>query len=231
MLKLLLILFLFTNAYAADKVINPNVKVKEDAGGKYFEGKNGKRFEMQEFALTSQYTHQKPIINEAKILDDEEKDLVKKTLKENGRRLIMKELKPAKNDYHHDFDRGTVEYTPKNRNYSFHKVIIPDGTVVKNCNFTQKNPDTQAIQGENLVFIECNLVNNAINPSWTLINSNRAQIKRIKKSEEDLGGGRKKIIISHQAKDKNGVWSEVQEDYEETNNTDDYNLAILRLNE
>jgi len=109
-------------------------------------------------------------------------DKVNKKYKE-GRKLIHKELKPAKNDYKNDKDRGTVYYNPeignpfdptkkKARNYSFHKVIIPDGTIVEEeINFSQAEPHTDAIIGENLTFRRCNLVNVEIHPSWILDNS------------------------------------------------------------
>ena len=92
-------------------------------------------------------------------------------------------VEPAKNDYVDDYDRGTVYFTtelrkdgtPKNRNYSFQKVIIPDGTEIRECNFTQRNPKTQAIQGKNLTFIDCNLVNNVIDPSWKLESCNTCE--------------------------------------------------------
>lgn len=82
--------------------------------------------------------------------------------------LIHRELKPKKNDYENDFKRGTVEYTERCSNYSFHKVVIPDGSVINEKNFTQAAPDTEAIIGENLIFNDCNLCNVLINPSWQL---------------------------------------------------------------
>lgn len=191
----------------------------------------GKKFLTTDMPLTSEWTHRKPVILETKILDVDEQEVVEFSLKGNGRRLIFNELKPVKNDYHHDFDRGTVYYTPLNRNYSFHKVIIPDGTVVRNSNFTQKNSDTIAIEGKNLTFIDCNLVNNAIDPSWILQESNIAQIKRIKKSEISQVDGSIKIIISHQVKQKNGTYLEVAEDEEVTNDIDSYNAVIGRLSQ
>ena len=180
MLVIICVILFSTRIASADKVINPNVKIKEDAAGnKYFEGKNGTKFGMKEIKLTEEFTHQKPVIDEMKFLDDEEKDLVEKSLKENGRRLISAELKPAKNDYQNDWDRGTVEFNFRkgrnilgdevfeSSNYSFHKIVIPDGTILHDINFSQKNPHTQAIQGKNLYFIQCNLYNVEIDPSWT----------------------------------------------------------------
>ena len=196
----------------------------------FFHSASGRKFTVINIPLLSTWTHRKPNIADTKILDADERAVVEFSLKENGRRLIFDKLKPVKNDYQHDFDRGTVYYTSLNRNYSFHKVIIPNGTVVRNSNFTQKNSDTIAIEGKNLTFIDCNLVNNAIDPSWILQGSNIAQIKRIKKSEILQVDGSIKIIISHQVKQKNGTYLEVAEDEEVTNDIDSYNLAILRLN-
>lgn len=82
--------------------------------------------------------------------------------------LIHRELKPKKNDYQNDFKRGTVDYNERCSNYSFHTVVIPDGLVINEKNFSQAAPDTDAIVGENLVFNECNLCNVLINPSWQL---------------------------------------------------------------
>jgi len=117
----------------------------------------------------------KPSIETSKLLSAEEKPQVKEFL--IGKAHI--EAIPAKNDYVDDKHRGTVHFNDergnmfdksalKMRNYSFHKVIIPDGTVVEGCNFTQAEPHTEAIQGKNLVFKQCNLKNVEIDPSWTL---------------------------------------------------------------
>lgn len=173
----------------------------------------------------------KPNIAEDKLLTAEESKQVKmalwnegladdknKVLKE-GRKLIFTELMPAKNDYKHDFDRGTVFYTDKNRNYSYSKVIIPDGTVVRNCNFTQRKPYTQAIQGKNLQLIDCNLTNNTVDPTW-IINGKQGiaevtQIDRTIKSKV-VDGDKTHLIISHKVKEDkpNGEFVEVNEDEE-----------------
>lgn len=216
---------MFSVCYADDLV-----KVKYDKTKPKYIDKNNKHYSIQEIQLVSDYAVKKPVIDEAKILDDAEKDVVEFSLKENGRRLVHKELRHAKNDYKNDFERGTVEYNPKCRNYSFHKVIIPDGTVVRDTNFTQKEPHSQAIQGKNLTFIDCNLVNVEKDPTWIIQGSNNCQIKRIKKSEEDLAGGSKKIIISHQVEGEDRKFIEVSEDLETTSDADSYNLLILRLN-
>lgn len=224
---LLLFLLIPIICFAQDKV-----EIIKSGGKDSYKDKSGKIYQTIEIPLVSTYSYKKPIIGETKILTKDEQDVVEFSLKENGRKLVHKELRHAKNDYKNDFDRGTVEYTPKCRNYSFHKVVIPDGTVIKESNFTQKEPFTQAIEGKNLTFIDCNLVNIKRDTTWILQGSNNTQIKRIKKREEDLGGGKKKIIISHQVIDneQKGIFTEVTEDEEITDNVDSYALAILRLN-
>jgi hypothetical protein len=133
-----------------------------------------------------EFTLSKPNISDTKILTKSEQRQVEIALKESGCRLIHIELKPAKNDYFDDHFRGTVEYTPKCRNYSFHKVIIPDGTTIKEANFTQREIDTLAIEGKDLVFKECNLVNNIIDPSWKLESCNTCQVDFAKREVEEL---------------------------------------------
>jgi len=214
--------------FAQDIKLTLKDKVKME--GNTYKDKDNKVYAITEVPLISTYVYKKPVISETKTLTDSKKDVVEFSLKENGRKLVHKELRHVKNDYKNDFDRGTVEYTPKCRNYSFHKVIIPDGTTVRNANFTQKEPHTPAIQGKNLAFIDCNLINIEIDPTWIMQGSNNCQIKRIKKSEKDLGNGIKEIIISHQVEGKDGKFTEVSEDVETTYDADSYNLAILRLN-
>ena len=119
---------------------------------------------------------EKPDIDPEKILDENEQILVKDALWNDDVKLIFKELVPAKNDYTDAYDRGTVKYTEKNRNYSFCKVIIPEGTTVRDCNFTQRISGTEAIQGEDLIFIDCNLVNCIVNPKWTVIDCNTSEV-------------------------------------------------------
>lgn len=224
------LLFMCGVCFAEDKVLNEKVKIKEDAVyKKYFEGKNGSKYDMEEKALTSKFILQKPVIDNAKLLNDEEKELVENSLKNNGRKLIHQKLKPVKNDYNNDFDRGTVEYTSRCRNYSFHKVVIPDNTVIYDTNFTQRTPFTEAIIGDNLKFINCNLTNIKIDNSWILEGSGNAQVRNIKKSESDLQGECKKILISHQVYDGK-IYREVNENEEIARDTDEYNLIIQRLN-
>ena len=82
-------------------------------------------------------------------------------------------------DYRNDLHRGTIEFDPSWRNYSYHTVRIPDGTTVTKSNFSQIAPLTEAIVGRNLTFIECNLVNVQTHDDWTIIHSNTAQIDRV----------------------------------------------------
>jgi hypothetical protein len=166
----------------------------------------------------------KPNIVEDKLLTEEESKQVKtalwncglvdetnKVVKE-GRKLIFEQAKPAKNDYKHDYDRGTIHFTielrkdgtPLLRNYSFHKVIIPDGTTIKECNFSQRKADTEAISGKNLTFIECNLVNNKIDPTWTIECCNISQHKREITKQTDLEDGGTELEVTISFKDKDG---------------------------
>jgi len=117
----------------------------------------------------------KPAIESSKLLTESERVQVKEYIK--GKCHI--EAIPAKNDYVDDKHRGTLlfneekgnPFAPKKlkmRNYSFHKVIIPDGTVIEGVNFTQAEPHTAAIEGKNLTFRQCNLKNVEIDKSWKL---------------------------------------------------------------
>ena len=114
-------------------------------------------------------------IDSAKVLTTAEQVQVKEYLR--GKAHI--EAIPAKNDYEDEKHRGTLHFNTekgnpfnpealKMRNYSYHKILIPDGTTVKGCNFTQVEPHTVAISGQNLTFVECNLKNVEIDNSWTL---------------------------------------------------------------
>jgi hypothetical protein len=136
--------------------------------------------------LTDNFTLRKPDIETTKVLSKAEQDTVEIALKTQGRILIHPDLKPAKNDYEGDFQRGSVVFNPKCRNYSFHKTVIADGSVIENKNFTQRTPNTLAIVGKNLTFKECNLVNNVIDKSWTLVCCNTAQVdfEKIEKEVE-----------------------------------------------
>lgn len=151
----------------------------------------------------------KPAISSTKILTEVEQVQVKEYI--TGKTHI--EAIPAKNDYVDEFNRGTVYFNAekgnpfnqealKMRNYSFHKVIIPDGTEVKGVNFTQKEPHTVAIVGKNLTFIECNLKNVEIDPTWTLIDCLSIHAKEVEIVEKD------KTFISFQV-EKDGKFVEV----------------------
>ena len=87
--------------------------------------------------------------------------------------LCLRVVRPA--DYDNDLKRGTVEYMADWKNYAMHNVVIPDGTELRNCNFMQAIPNTAAITGLNLRFMDCNLVNCALDPSWVLERCNTAQ--------------------------------------------------------
>ena len=128
----------------------------------------------EDIILTPDFTLHKPDIDKIKKLSKDEQVQVENALKEQGRKLIHIELKPAKNDYEGDFDRGTVEYTPNCHNYSYHKVVMPDGTTIRETNFTQRTK-WQAIEGKNLIFESCNLVNVEIDPTWILKGCNTSE--------------------------------------------------------
>lgn len=162
------------------------------------------------------FTLSKLNIQSDKLLTKEEQLQVEDSLKNQGRKLISMYAKPAKNDYNHDFDRGTVFYTEDNYNYSYHKVIIPDGTIVEERNFFQKDPHTKAIKGKNLTFIECNLVNVEIDPSWIIQSCNTTQVMRVVK-EDVVDKGVTTRTISHQV-ERNGVFVE-EATYAEVLNT------------
>src|SRR3990167_9167589 len=81
-------------------------------------------------------------------------------------------------DYKDELDRGTVDYDPKWQNYSYHKVKIPSGTVVKDCNFAQKFKNTNCItitRGTDVTFIGFNLVNVVVDSKWILQGCNNTQ--------------------------------------------------------
>lgn len=88
---------------------------------------------------------------------------------------VTAEVRPA--DYRNDLDRGTVEYDPRWRNYSFHKVTIPRGARLVGCNFAQVAPDTPAltVAGNDATFEDCNLVNVRVDAGWKLVRCNTVQ--------------------------------------------------------
>ena len=81
--------------------------------------------------------------------------------------------------YAHDLRRGVIEYDPAWRNYSNHTVRIPPGTIVRGCNFTQNQPDTDAIiitgPPDSVTFIDCNLCNVRLRPGLIAQGCNTAQ--------------------------------------------------------
>jgi hypothetical protein len=179
----------------------------------------------------------KPNIPADKELDVLEKAQVKEYL--GGK--IFKELMPAKNDYKDKYDRGTVEFNPTKgvnilgrevfaaSNYSFQKVVVPDGTYLKDINFTQKEPYTEAIIGKNLTFEGCNLTNVKPDPTWKYVGGcGTVQIKRVLKSQVDNGDGTYTLVISHQT-EKEGRFVEIAE-YEENVWADDLQDALDGLN-
>lgn len=219
--------FLFVLAFAVSGFA-ADVEIQGESIASYTD-KSGKDYAVSAVPLTSDFSLAKPVIDSAKTLTKNEQDVVETALKGSGRLLIHPGLKPTKNDYANDFDRGTVEYNPKVRNYSFHKVIIPDGTTIRESNFTQKEPHTAAITGKNLTFIDCNMVNVEKDASWILQGCNNAQIKRTLKSESTEADGSKKLIISHQV-EQAGKFTEIATDEQVVQAGDDYNLAKARLN-
>ena len=108
-------------------------------------------------------------------------------------------VRPA--DYAHDLKRGSLEYMPDWFNYSLHNVTIPDGTTVRESNFTQWHPGTDAISGKGLTFEDCNLTNCLVDPSWTLIRCNTAQAWLVT-VDDGRGGTREKreYICDHPEK-------------------------------
>lgn len=82
-------------------------------------------------------------------------------------------VRPA--DYIHDLKRGSAVFHPDFKNYSYLVVTIPDGALIRECNFTQNVPGTLAITGERITFERCNLTNNAVRPDWDVKKSNNAQ--------------------------------------------------------
>lgn len=168
----------------------------------------GKLWGYAEVPMNDGFSRKKPIIDEAKILDIEEKAVVEHTLKIEGRKLIFETLKPKKNDYINDCDRGTVELNLKHKNYSFHKIDIPDYSLLRECNFTQAKPHSKAINGKYLVFINCNLNNVEIDPTWTVQNCLTIHSRKVKKDNE-LIDNIEHIVYEHQV-EKKGVFETVK---------------------
>lgn len=70
-----------------------------------------------------------------------------------------------------------MSHRRKKRNYSGQAVKFEDGSILEHMNFSQETPDTMAIQGRNLTFRHCNLVNVRLHPSWTVERCNTAEIR------------------------------------------------------
>lgn len=92
---------------------------------------------------------------------------------------VTKTSRPA--DYINPVDRGTIEFSSEWKNYSFHKIKVPDGIGLRDMNFTQISPDTDAFDrtlgfGHNLEFVECNLANVRVYDDWTVNGCFTAQI-------------------------------------------------------
>jgi hypothetical protein len=145
--------------------------------------------------------------------------------------LIHKELVSTKADYVNDYARGTVSYSPKCRNYSFHKVEIPDGTKVIGCNFKQRVPFTEAITGKNLVFEKCNLVNILIDPTWQTTGCNISQVKTVITKIENKEGDLSDITISRQVYDEKSSSYKTTETIEDTLKTSDVANKVLSVSE
>mgnify|MGYP001562615416 CR=1 FL=1 len=123
--------------------------------------------------------------------------------------LTTKDCRPAR--YRHDLQRGTVRFDPDWRNYSFHRVLIPAGTVVRpdargrSYNFSQAAPRTAAIVVEGiqpsgtppLTLIACNLVNVAIDLGWVIEGGNTAQSWLI---VGDDGDEEREYLVDHPSK-------------------------------
>ena len=108
--------------------------------------------------------------------------------REGEKPVISPAVRPS--DYNNDLKRGSVDLHVECKNYSFCNVTIPDGTTVSHCNFTQIQPDTDCITGENLTLIDCNLSNVKINQTWTLTDCNTAQFWLV---EEEIEGETKEV--------------------------------------
>lgn len=124
---------------------------------------------------------------------------------------VAQDCRPG--DYQNNLSRGTISYDLIWRNYSFHNVIIPSGTVVKNCNFTQSRPKTLCITvvgGNVLKFISCNLGNVDIEPNWEIVGCNTCQFWIVEKEELDEKGVLVKsednqFIVNHSSKFNSSV--------------------------
>lgn len=162
MRTLIILLFLCSSAFAQELTTDAS-------NNKIYVDSKGTKYSTTEVSV-GEKTRIKPNIDANKVLSKEEKEVVNLSL-HTGQHFIQKRLTAAKNDYINNKNAGTVEFNPINKNYSYHKVIIPDGTTLIGINFTQDQPHTEAIFGKDLIFVDCNITNVEVDPTWELINT------------------------------------------------------------
>lgn len=74
-------------------------------------------------------------------------------------------------------------YDPAVRDYGYQRIdnypiVVPNGTTVRETNFSQEAPGTEGIiEGDDLTFEFCNMTNLVIDPAWTLVSTNTLQIR------------------------------------------------------
>jgi len=158
-----------------------------------------------------------------KILSQSEMALQQEILK--GK--ILPRAIPVKADYMNAVDRGTIKFDVTLHNYSYHKVMIPDGTIVKDCNFSQVNPHTVAVSGKDLTFENCNLNNVEIDASWRLIHSSNAQLKKVLVSQTEAADGNVIIVYSNQKELQDGKFEEIAQ-HSETVFSNSLSDALLK---
>lgn len=112
-----------------------------------------------------------------------------RAFREGEKPILTPTVRPT--DYNNDLKRGGVKSDPEVKNYSFCNVEFADGSTIVGHNFTQIQPDTDCIVGENLTLIDCNLSNVRLNPSWTTVDCNTAQFWLV---EEDVEGKVKEVV-------------------------------------
>lgn len=129
---------------------------------------------------------------------DEKAEFVAKgfrSLRANEKPIVSPVVRPS--DYNNDLARGSVSLYPGVKNYSFFNVEIPDGSTLEGHNFTQIQPDTDCITGDNLTLIDCNLGNVRLNPTWTLINCNTSQFWIVEEEQDGETQEVTQFICSH----------------------------------
>ena len=142
---------------------------------------------------------QLPEIDSDKWTQDERtefKDKGFRSLRADELPIVSAKVRPK--DYTHDLDRGTVDYHADWRNYSFHRVRIKAGSVIRNCNFAQAAPNTDAIivdgDPDDLTFEDCNLHNVKLNPKWNIPGCGTVQSWLVENAEGQL---KREKICSH----------------------------------